>query len=305
MLTREEFLSILFDDLALPELLKKELCEVVENKFKRGGIVRQGNPGSLSLLRTFRASLGRRVAAEGAAQEEVLQLESQAEAAREALDAELAQRLALEIQQARDRASLVPFIDPVDLRYRSLVEVAVPHTAAVMFCLMDVSGSMDEERKDLAKRFFTLLYLFLTRKYEKVELVFIRHTDHAEEVDEDTFFHAPQTGGTLVLSALQKMDEIIKARYPASQYNIFGAQASDGDSFGADPLYSRKFLQEQILTQARYFVYAETNAWSADSSGLWRAYSTIAAQNFNLAAIDTRADVYPALVKLFSKEVTN
>ena len=77
-----------------------------------------------------------------------------------------------------------------------------------MFCLMDVSASMDEDKKDLAKRFFTLLYLFLTRKYEEVELVFIRHTDDAEEVDEDTFFHDARSGGTVVYSALELADKI-------------------------------------------------------------------------------------------------
>ena len=78
-----------------------------------------------------------------------------------------------------------------------------------MFCLMDVSGSMDEARKDLAKRFFILLYLFLTRHYEKIDVVFIRHHTQAQEVDEENFFHARETGGTVVSSALVLMDEII------------------------------------------------------------------------------------------------
>ena len=137
----------------------------------------------------------------------------------------------------------MPFLDEIDLRYRHRITVPQPIARAVMFCLMDVSASMDEEKKDLAKRFFTLLYLFLTRKYEKVDLVFIRHTEDAEEVDEERFFHDPQTGGTVVYSALELMHEIVQARYPSSAWNIYAAQASDGDAFGADPEKSRGFLE--------------------------------------------------------------
>ena len=107
-----------------------------------------------------------------------------------------------------------------------------------MFCLMDVSASMDEDKKDLAKRFFTLLYLFLTRKYGEVDLIFIRHTDDAEEVDEETFFHDTRSGGTVVYSALELADKIRTERY-ASGWNVYAAQASDGDAFGADPAQER------------------------------------------------------------------
>ncbi len=74
-----------------------------------------------------------------------------------------------------------------------------------MFCLMDVSGSMTEHMKDLAKRFYALLYIFLKRRYRHVEIVFIRHTHEAKEVDEETFFHSPETGGTVVSTALDEM----------------------------------------------------------------------------------------------------
>jgi uncharacterized protein len=302
MLSREEFLQLLFDDLELPELLKKELVEVTESKFRRGGIVREGNPGNLSYIRTFRESLGRRVAAQGRAQEDVEALEAQVIEAEMDGNPNRVTELRAEIEEVRRRAANVPFLDPVDLRHRSLIEVAAPRTAAVMFCLMDVSGSMDEERKDLAKRFFTLLYLFLCRKYEKVHIVFIRHTDDAEEVDENTFFHDPKTGGTRVIAALQKMKEICEERFPPSKYNIIGAQASDGDAFGADGPQSRTFLVEELLPMLRYFVYAETNEGDNENTSLWRAYEDISSPDFNKARIRSRSDVYPALAKLFAKE---
>ena len=152
-----------------------------------------------------------------------------------------------ELERKQRRMRFVPFIDPIDVRYRRYDQVPKPVARAVMFCLMDVSGSMDEHMKDLAKRFFTLLYLFLSRKYERVELIFIRHTDNAEEVDEQRFFHDAQSGGTVVQSALKLMNEIVAERYPPEAYNIYGAQVSDGDAFGADPEKSRALLADQIL----------------------------------------------------------
>jgi uncharacterized protein len=302
-LSREEYLSLLFDELELPALVKKDLLEIDENRFRRGGVVRYGNPGTVCVARTFKASIGRRVAAE-AQHEEAL------EAAEAALNIALAdavparvQAAELALKEVQQRGADIPFLDPVDLRHRALVEVQAPRTAAVMFCLMDVSSSMDETRKDLAKRFFTLLYLFLTRKYQKVELIFIRHTDQAQEVDEDTFFNGTQAGSTKVVSALVKMQEIIAQRFPASHYNIFGAQASDGDSFGADSTESSAYLLSQLLPFSRYFVYAEVgDRPEHGSTSLWAAYDDIECEHFNMATVRARDEVYPALAKLFQRE---
>ncbi len=116
-----------------------------------------------------------------------------------------------------------------------------------MFCLMDVSGSMSEHMKDLAKRFYMLLYVFLTRRYRHVEIVFIRHTDRAEEVDEETFFHGPASGGTLVSSALQAMHDVVRSRFRPDDWNIYAAQASDGDNMSSDNALAGQLLTELIL----------------------------------------------------------
>jgi uncharacterized protein len=302
-LSREEYLSLLFDELELPALVKKDLLEIDENRFRRGGVVRYGNPSTVCVARTFKASIGRRVAAEAHFEEALEAAESALKLARSSAVPARVQAAQLELQEVRQRGADIPFLDPVDLRHRSLVEVQSPRTAAVMFCLMDVSSSMDESRKDLAKRFFTLLYLFLSRKYAKVELVFIRHTDQAQEVDEETFFNGTQAGSTKVLSALAKMHEIIGLRYPASHYNIFGAQASDGDSFGEDSTESSAYLLSQLLPASRYFVYAEVGGGSSPGlTSLWTAYSGIECDHFNMATVTGRNEVYPALAKLFQKE---
>jgi hypothetical protein len=302
-LSREEYLSLLFDELELPPMVKKSLLEIDASKFRRGGVVRYGNPSTVCVARTFKASIGRRVAAEAHFEEALDAAEAELRVARSSAVPARVQAAELELKQVRQRSADIPFLDPIDLRHRSLIEVQSPRTAAVMFCLMDVSASMDESRKDLAKRFFTLLYLFLSRKYAKVELVFIRHTDQAQEVDEDTFFGDTQTGSTKVLSALAKMKEIIELRYPASQYNVFGAQASDGDAFGTDSTESSAYLLSQLLPALRYFVYAEVGEAAAqESSTLWAAYRGIESDHFNMATVTARNEVYPALAKLFQKE---
>jgi len=303
VLSRTEYLSLLFEDLELPALIKKDLLEIDENRFRRGGVMRYGNPGSVCVARTFKASIGRRVAAEAQHAEAVEEAEAAVIAARKSGNPVLLETAERALAEVSRRTGEIPFLDPVDLRHRNLVEVQSPCTAAVMFCLMDVSSSMDEARKDLAKRFFMLLHLFLTRKYKKVDLVFIRHTDAAQEVDEDMFFNGTQAGSTKVLSALAKMNEIIAARFPSSSYNIFGAQASDGDSFGADSTESSEYLRSQLLPMSRYFVYAEVGSNPLQgTTSLWSAYREIESERFNMASVNSRNEVYPALAKLFQRE---
>jgi uncharacterized sporulation protein YeaH/YhbH (DUF444 family) len=303
VLSREEYLSLLFDELELPPLVKKDLMQIDESRFRRGGVVRYGNPGSVCVVRTFKASIGRRIAAEAQLEEALAEAEAELALARASAIPARVTAAELALKELREETPEIPFLDPVDLRHRSLIEVQKPCTAAVMFCLMDVSSSMDEKRKDLAKRFFTLLYLFLTRKYKKVDLVFIRHTDQAQEVDEDTFFNGTQAGSTKVLSALAKMNEIIDARFPASHYNIFGAQASDGDSFGGDSTESSAYLYTQLLPFSRYFVYAEVGDRPVHgTTSLWAAYRSIDSDHFNMATVSARNEVYPALAKLFHRE---
>jgi uncharacterized sporulation protein YeaH/YhbH (DUF444 family) len=206
------------------------------------------------------------------------------------------------MQQLRGQIERVPFIDDIDLRYRHRVPVPRPISQAVMFCLMDVSASMDERKKDLAKRFFTLLYLFLSRKYQRVEVIFIRHTEEAEEVDEEHFFHDTRTGGTVVFSALDLMREIMTARFPAAQWNLYGAQASDGDAFGADPDKSSDFLAERILPELRHFAYVEVPDSDSRPSRLAAAYRRIESEHFAMRQVRERRDIYPVFRELFSSE---
>ncbi len=196
----------------------------------------------------------------------------------------------------------MPFIDTYDLRYNNRVKQEQPSSQAVMFCLMDVSGSMNQARKDLAKRFFILLYLFLRRNYEHIEVVFIRHHTIAKEVDEEEFFYSRETGGTVVSSALEMMYDIARERYPTASWNIYAAQASDGDNWHTDSPLCQQLLTESIMPLVRYFAYVEITPDRHQS--LWEAYQEVQAQcpHFAMRQIDGPSDIYPVFRDLFKRQ---
>ncbi|WP_454668252.1 YeaH/YhbH family protein [Achromobacter kerstersii] len=303
-LSRAEFLNLFFEDLELPHLARNQLGEVSQKKWQRAGYTTTGSPSMLSISRTLKSSLARRVSLNVKARADLEDAEESLAKARAAgAPAAEIRTLEQDVEDCRERLARVPFLDDLDLRYRNRVSVAIPMARAVMFCLMDVSGSMDEGKKDLAKRFFTLLYLFLSRKYEHVDLVFIRHTDNAEEVDEQTFFYDPKSGGTIVLSALELMREILEKRYPPSAWNVYAAQASDGDSFGADAGKSARFLAEHLLPSTRYFAYIEIpDSQEARKSSLWAEYEQKLEPHFVMRRICDRGEIFPVFHDLFKKE---
>ncbi len=304
-LTKEEFMQIFFDDLALPRMTQTQFAETPEFKSHRAGFVSDGTPSNLSVVRSMRGAIGRRLAIGAGSRGELRELEEElvavlAEPASVLRDAHR-DDLQLRIDTLKNRLARIPYLDPIDLRFRSRVRVPVPTTKAVMFCLMDVSGSMDEARKELSKRFFILLYLFLTRHYDKIELVFIRHHTQAQEVDEENFFHARETGGTVVSSALVLMDEIIKARYSPAEWNIYGAQASDGDNWHHDSGRCRELLTDSLLPVCRYFAYVQV---ADEEQNLWEEYSRLQETHpaFAMRKVTQASQIYPVFRELFKKE---
>lgn len=305
-LSREEFMQIFFDDLALPRLARTEFGQSLSTKSIRAGFARTGVSANLAVVRTMRQALARRIALTGALAREMLGLQEAFAVATAVGHAQVAAKLHEEMQRVERRRHGIAFLDDPDMRFRNRVLRPEPIARAVMFCLMDVSASMDEEKKDLAKRFFSLLYLFLTRKYGEVSLVFIRHTDDAEEVDEDTFFHDTRSGGTVVYSALELADKVRTARY-ASGWNVYAAQASDGDAFGADPARSARFLRERLLPFLRYYTYLELVPGQSDArpSSLWAEYERLVAEEngrFAMRRAGAREEIYPVFRDLFRKE---
>jgi uncharacterized protein len=304
-LTREEFLDIFFDELALPNLVKRQLAQIDEYRKVRAGYTHTGVPTNINLVRTMRGAAGRRIATGGPHLTKLLELEDALHKLLEeqrAPDDPEVEALRREIALLRVRIEKIPFIDSFDLRYTNRIRVPQPSTRAVMFCLMDVSGSMDENRKNIAKRFFMLLYLFLTRNYRHVDVVFIRHHTVASEVDENDFFHARESGGTVVSSALALMLKIVQARYPGDLWNIYAAQASDGDNFDDDSPRCRELLESKLVAKCQYYAYIEIA--NPDPHSLWREYEKLLAGNpgrFSMQRIATAADIYPVFRELFRK----
>ena len=309
-LSREEFLELFFEDLALPDLVKTQLAKLVDFKSVRAGYTSDGVPTNINVIRSLRGALARRIALRGPHMKRLREVNAELtdlEPVPGETDEESARRmleLEEEIRHLKQRIESIPFIDTFDLRYNNRIKQPRPTTQAIMFCLMDVSGSMDEARKDIAKRFFILLYLFLTRNYERIEVVFIRHHGSAKEVDEDEFFHSRETGGTVVSSALKLMHEIIRERYPLTEWNIYAAQASDGDNWGDDSSTCRDLLISAIMPCLQYFAYVEITPDAHQS--LWEEYERVAEAcgHFAMRQLEGPEDIYPVFRELFRKPVT-
>lgn len=304
-LSREEFLDIFFDDLELPDLVKKELCDVNTVKTVRAGFTASGVPTNINVLRSMRQATGRRIALGSAYKKELKEKQAELEkllkkkAPNEAVITSLKKR----IDYLEKRIAVIPFIDPFDLRYNNRIRIPSPSTQAVMFCIMDVSGSMDEPKKDIAKRFFILLYLFLTKNYKKIELVFIRHHTSAKEVSEEDFFYSRETGGTVVSSALELLYQTIESRYNPAAWNIYVAQASDGDNWNADSPYCYELLRDKIMPLLQYYAYIEIVPRHHQS--LWEVYKKLQEHytNFAMENIDNITDIYPVFRELFKRKV--
>ena len=304
-ITQEEFLDFMFEDLELPNLVKRHLTGTDTFKTVRAGIANEGNPSRINIVRTLRSAHARRIALSGSSRAQLRALKAELERLRleephNFGDIKAAEE---EIERLKARINRVPFLDTFDLKYNLLVKHPNPSSKAVMFCLMDVSGSMTQSTKDIAKRFFILLYLFLKRNYDKIDVVFIRHHTSAKEVDEEEFFYSRETGGTIVSSALKLMHKIIESRYSPAEWNIYAAQASDGDNWNDDSPVCGKILADNILPLVQYFAYVEITP--QDHQMLWYEYEKIQEQfpqSFALQQIADPGEIYPVFRQLFERK---
>jgi len=304
VLSRDEFVDLFLDDLELPDLAKRKLAEAESEGLRRAGYSTSGSPANISVSRTVRLAMARRIALRRPRPETIAQLEAEIAGCDEARRVELM----AELDALKAKFRRISYIDPIDIRYRRFETMPKPVAQAVMFCLMDVSGSMSEHMKDLAKRFYMLLYVFLTRRYRHVEIVFIRHTDRAEEVDENTFFHGPATGGTLVSSALQAMHDIVRARFRPADWNIYAAQASDGDNSRSDRVVAGRLLTEMILPVSQFFAYLEVgetggSTFDMPDSSLWTLYQRLRADGapLSMRKVSDRSQIFPVFHDLFRR----
>lgn len=300
VLSAEEFMNFIFDDLELPDMVKKQMKDIQKVSMKRTGFKNEGNPAQLDIVRSLKNSLGRRIGLGRPKMEEIEALLKLLEEAPEEAKDEIQKQL----DELNRRRLVIPWIDPFDVRYRNFTPQPQPATKAVMFCVLDVSGSMGQREKDLAKRFFFLLHMFLNKKYEKIDIVFVKHHEEASEVDEDDFFNSRESGGTSVSTALVLTKDIIKERYPTADWNIYVAQCSDGDNYSSDNEECKKAMAE-LLPLTQYYAYVEIMSEYHNrqiASDLWTLYTNMQLANLNMVKVRHKSQIWTVFKSLFSRE---
>ena len=299
-ISQQEYLDILLGDLELPDMVKDSEKHTMSFTMKRAGYTTVGAASSLALEQSMIRSIGRRLALKTPKFVLITKLEEELE---NETDEQRRSEIQEQIEELRHRANSIPFLDKTDLRYHSTIKLPLPITQCVMYCCMDVSGSMSEQMKDLSKRFYILLYIFLKRVYKNVEVVFVRHTHEASVVDEDTFFHSTETGGTVVSTAYDVIKKDIVKRFPVDDWNIYIAQASDGDNSYGDNEVSKKILAD-LIPWVQYMTYIEVGGSYRETSvwSMMEQMSTSFSEKIALRKIQSKEDVVPVFRSLFAKK---
>jgi len=272
--TLDELVEIMFEDLELPYMDRKHLREIeIEHQNRRRGYRKKGVRVHLDKRRTARSRLKRRKATHRREEESL--------------------------------ESRFPFHND-DLIYTHRVVETRRESNAVVFCIMDTSGSMDTMKKYLARSFFFLLYQFLITKYQRVETVFIAHHTEAKEVTEEEFFQKGESGGTFISSGYLRALEIIQQRYHPSLWNIYVFHCSDGDNFEADNAAALQ-AAGQIAEIANLFGYGEVKPLGSGYYGnsMIQFFSQLEKDNFQTVQIQRKEDIWPSFKNFLSKDRLN
>lgn len=276
-ITLEELITIMFDDLELPELEKKSLKQVMsDDARKRKGLRHAGIRPRLDKKSTAKNRIRRKLAVSGSRDVDF-----------------------------NDEEKRFPFHKD-DMRYWHIVPTTKDVSNAVVFCIMDTSGSMGTTKKYLARSFYFLLYQFVRQKYQNVEVVFIAHHTEAKEVTEEEFFHKVESGGTYISSGYKKALEIIEDRYHPSLWNIYAFHCSDGDNFYSDNERAVKAADE-LCEVCNLFGYGEIKpSGSAYYSGsMLEVFGQIKRDNFQMIVIEKKEDLWPGFKSFLSKDKSN
>lgn len=280
-LTLDQLAEYLFKDLKLPNFEKKKNTNVTSKKIKRHGYRTKGIRPRLDKKKTVIEKLKRK--------NKRKLIMSQPE-----------------LNEDVDETNEFPFNEK-DLRYRHYKVHEKKTSSAVIFFLMDISGSMTRQKKFLARSFFFLLYHFIRARYDQVDLVFIAHDVEAHEVTEDQFFGRGSSGGTLVSSALTMTEEIISKRYHPNSWNIYAFQCSDGDNWPTDNERAIE-LAKKIVQKAQFFGYcqiepSEERASFIRENSLSEIYAPLIGPNFKVAEVSSKEHIWPAFRSFFGGEL--
>lgn len=224
--TLEELAQILGEELQLPNIEPKGRKNIISEKDKYSGIRRTGPDSLRHFKRTYRAALRRQISAG---------------------DYDV------------DNPVVVPIRD--DMRYRSWKEVLKPESNAVIIYMMDVSGSMGTEQKELVRVTAFWIETWLRYQYREIDIRYIVHDAAAKEVDQETFYHIREGGGTKISSAYKLCNRLIDERYPTDQWNIYPFHFSDGDNWGGgDTRECIELLRKELLDKSNLFCYGQVRS---------------------------------------------
>jgi uncharacterized sporulation protein YeaH/YhbH (DUF444 family) len=321
-IARDEFLDLFFEDCELPNLSAEKYTEKLDVIQQQAGFSTSGNPAQLSIIRTYKQSLGRRWAIMGPYKEELRELKEELEELTNKYGSEPSQEevrarkaeIEERIMALHRKMNALDCFENADLRYRKKEARPLKTVDAVLIMSMDISGSMDENKKKIARRWFALLYAFIKRRYTNTELVFIAHTEEAFEMNEQDFFTTKINGGTKVSAALELINNIIKDRYDTATTNIYVSHASDGDNYDSDNPVVKDILigDGHLMNKIQFFNYVEVGSqrgWliSNDSTtNLWDTYDDVRnaqpKRKVTLSVIEHAEDCYPIFKRVFRKE---
>lgn len=295
-MTHEEFLRLFMDDLELPDMTKRSGESEVEFRPRRAGYSTTGAQNNLDVGVTIKQSLARKLALKRPSKHDITALQEEIDAE---TDPERVKELQERLKALELRMKRVPWVADIDLRYKAFIQEPVPTTHAVMFCVMDVSGSMGEHEKDLAKRFMLLLNLLLHKKYKQVDVVFIRYHTDPRECTENEFFRDIDSGGTMFSPALKLVENIIEQRY-SQDWNIYMAVASDGDNYPPD-MREVSTVMKRLIPAMQYIAYLETS--DRDSSEMWSSFEEFSAgsKTIQQARVNDRKQIWPVFKELYKK----
>ncbi|WP_089970897.1 sporulation protein YhbH [Lihuaxuella thermophila] len=262
--TVAELEGILFSEMELPRLERKEQDEMTVDDIRFNDVRKKGLMGNIDKKRTLLEAI---------------------------------KRNALKGNRGKARIS----ID--DLRFKTWEDIVVPHSNAVVIAMMDTSGSMGIFEKYIARSFFFWMVRFLRTRYQNVEIVFIAHHTEAKEVSEEAFFTKGESGGTICSSAYRKALEIIDSRYPPQRYNIYPFHFSDGDNLTSDNERCVALVKE-LMKRSNMFGYGEVNQYNRHSSILtgYRNSNLFQDPKFMYYVIRDKSQVYDALKHFFGKK---
>jgi uncharacterized sporulation protein YeaH/YhbH (DUF444 family) len=223
--TMEELAEILGDELQLPRIQPKGKANITEEKVKYSSIRSTGPESLRHFRRTYMQALKRHISSN---------------------------------LYDVDRPKVIPIRE--DKRYRSWTTSPLPDANAVAVYLMDVSGSMTDEQKDIVRTEAFWIDTWLRSHYQGLERRYIIHDAAAQVVDEDTFYHTRESGGTRISSAYKAFLGLVEEQFPASEWNIYCFQFSDGDNWGEDNQQSLAMLREKILPGVNLFCYGQVES---------------------------------------------